>query len=288
MVSDDYRLVQLANGAWSVRSERYAETFHPVVGPRTEAEVLYIRQLRLRERVAAARGPFVVWDVGLGAGGNALAVLAATRDLAIPIELISFDHSLAPLEFALRHVAQLSYFHGYESVSHKLARSGSEGLQFQDGERRVTWRLVLGDFPSWIGSAAAERMAKPHAILFDAFSPATNAEMWTLPLFERLFRLLDPDRPCALPTYSRSTMLRVTLLLAGFHVGAGPATGEKDETTVAANHPGLVERLLDRAWLSRARRSSSAEPLRAALYRQAPLSPESRDRLERHPQFARP
>jgi len=288
VVSDEYRLVQLANGAWSVRSERYAETFHPVVGPAEEAEALYIRQLRLRERVGAAEGPFVVWDVGLGAAGNALAVLAATRDLRCPIELISFDHSLEPLKFALQHTTAFPYLRGYESVARDLLRVGEQGTIFEDGARNVTWRLALGDFPLWTESDTAERVTKPHAILFDAFSPASNPEMWTLPLFERVFRLLMPRRPCALPTYSRSTMLRVTLMLAGFYVGTGHATGEKDETTVAANHPDLVDDLLDRDWLGRAGRSTSAEPLRTPVYRQAPLSAESRDRLERHPQFARP
>jgi tRNA U34 5-methylaminomethyl-2-thiouridine-forming methyltransferase MnmC len=286
--SDDYRLVQLSNGAWSMRSERYAETFHPVVGPAEEADVLYVRQLRLRERVGAVQGPFVVWDVGLGAAGNALAVLSATRDLCCPIKLISFDHSLEPLEFALAHAASFPYLRGYESVVRDLLQTGMRELSFQDGARSVEWQLVLGDFPRWTESDEAERVSKPHAILFDAFSPASNPDMWTLPLFERVFRLLDPGRACALPTYSRSTMLRITLLLAGFYVGTGHATGEKDETTVAANHPDLVDDRLDRGWLGRAGRSTSAEPLRTAVYRQAPLSAESRDRLERHPQFARP
>ena len=64
--------------------------------------------------------------------------------------------------------------------------------------------------------------------------------MWTLPHFENLFRALDPARPCALTTYSRSTLIRATLLLAGFHVGVGHATGLKEETTVAANVPALA------------------------------------------------
>jgi hypothetical protein len=97
--------------------------------------------------------------------------------------------------------------------------------------------------------------------------------------------LLDPHRPCALPTYSRSTLLRVTLLLAGFFVGVGHATGEKEQTTIAANSLALVQQPLDRRWLERARRSTSAEPLETAVYRQAPLSETTWERLARHPQF---
>src|SRR6185295_14155514 len=131
----------------------------------------------------------------------------------------------------------------------------------------------------------AEKLSRPHVILFDAYSPARNPGMWTLPLFARLFQLLDPQRPCALPTYSRSTMLRVSLLLAGFHVGAGHATGEKEETTIAANTPDLIDEPLDRKWLRRARSSTSAEPLWEPVYRQAPLSPQTWEQLQRHPQF---
>ena len=86
-------------------------------------------------------------------------------------------------------------------------------------------------------------------------------------------------------TYSRSTMLRVTLLLAGFYVGAGHATGEKEETTVAANTLALVAEPLNPAWLNRVRRSTSAEPLREPVYRQAPLAAATWDELHRHPQF---
>jgi hypothetical protein len=101
-----------------------------------------------------------------------------------------------------------------------------------------------------------------------------------------MYRLLDPGRPCALPTYSRSTMLRVTLLLAGFFVGVGHATGEKEETTIAANAAELIVEPLDSRWLQRAHRSTSAEPMWEPVYRQARLSPETWERLRRHPQFA--
>ena len=109
--------------------------------------------------------------------------------------------------------------------------------------------------------------------------------MWTLPVFENLFRALDPARPCALTTYSRSTILRVTLLLAGFFVGVGHATGLKEETTVAANTSEMIDDPLNARWLERALRSHSAEPLREAVYSRAPLSVETAEKLRRHPQF---
>jgi tRNA U34 5-methylaminomethyl-2-thiouridine-forming methyltransferase MnmC len=147
----------------------------------------------------------------------------------------------------------------------------------------VNWSFVHDDFPAWLKRPSA--FSALDAIMFDAFSPARNPAMWTLPLFTSLFRQLNTNRPCNFTTYSRSTMLRVTLLLAGFFVGRGVATGLKEETTVAANSLSLLDEPLDHRWLERARRSDSAEPLQEAVYRQAKLTDESRRKLEQHPQF---
>jgi hypothetical protein len=295
-----YQLVRLNNGICSVRSLADAETFHPVVGPVAEADALYVKQLRLRERLQNHSGEFVIWDVGLGAAANSLAVLNATRDLACRIRMVSFDHTLDPLAFALQHKAELGYFGGYEIYLEKFLRD--HRASFQDGPQSVNWEFHHGDFPTLLtkiserkasvpSSDKQDRMdtvlgAPPHAILFDAYSPARNPAMWTLPLFTNLFRLLDPQRPCALPTYSRSTILRVTLLLAGFFVGVGHATGEKEETTIAANDLSLLSEPLDHRWLERAGRSHSAEPMTEPIYHIAPLSAASRQKLSAHPQFA--
>ena len=109
--------------------------------------------------------------------------------------------------------------------------------------------------------------------------------MWTLPVFENLFHALDPVRPCALTTYSRSTLLRTTLLLAGFFVGTGQATGTKEETTIAANRRELIAEPLNARWLERAMRSDSAEPLREPVYTRSPLAATTRERLSQLPQF---
>ena len=278
-----YKLVRLASGAHSLHSFAHGETFHPVIGPVAEAEALYVNQLQLRERLKNHSGEFVIWDVGLGAAANALTVLRATRDLPGAIRLVSFDCTLEPLDFARQHAEALGYFGGYEKHVEKIL--DSQRVKFQDGPQTVDWELHLGDFPALLTPLTAEAWPKPHAILFDAFSPAKNPAMWTLPLFTRLFQLLDPQRPCALPTYSRSTIMRVTLLLAGFFVGVGHATGKKEETTIAANTRELLTEPLDHKWLDRARRSHSAEPMAEAVYRIAPLTPESWEKLRQHPQF---
>jgi hypothetical protein len=303
MLAPNYKLVQLVSGDYSLHSLAHGETFHPVIGPVAEAEALYVNQLQLCERLKNHSGEFVIWDVGLGAAANALTVLRATRDLACPIRLVSFDCTIEPLTFALQNAAALGYFGGYETQTRAILEH--HAVQFTDGAREVNWQLHLGDFPTWLVAKAVRRAPSrpvsepewhraetglgappPHAILFDAYSPAKNPAMWTLPLFTNLFQQLDPQQPCALPTYSRSTIMRVTLLLAGFFVGVGHATGEKEETTIAANTLKLLTEPLDLRWLDRARRSHSAEPMVESVYRIAPLTAESWEKLQAHPQFS--
>jgi hypothetical protein len=281
MPNSNYKLVRLANGTFSIHSLAEKETFHPVVGPVAEAQALYIHQLKLRQRLQDHAGEFVIWDVGLGAGGNVLAVFRATADLACPLRVVSFDRTTEPLHFALENAAALGYLESYRGPAQDFLKNGR--AIFRNGAQCARWELQLGDFPSFLRRAPS--LPAPHAIMFDAFSPAKNPAMWSAPLFADLFRWLDPRRPCAMPTYSRSTMLRVTLLLAGFFVGIGHATGEKEETTLAANTPALLDQPLPRAWLQRARKSRSAEPMREPVYRQAPLTPATWEKLQQHPQF---
>jgi tRNA U34 5-methylaminomethyl-2-thiouridine-forming methyltransferase MnmC len=277
-----FRLVRLRNGKQSVHALDFGETMHPGLGPAAEAETLYVKQLRIAERLGGHAGAFVVWDVGLGAAANALALLRATVDFGVPLHMLSFDCGLAPLRFAISHHDALGYFAGYEQRVDRLLAAGS--VQFLNRRQSVDWTAHIGDFPSLLRSSGAQ-WPKPHAIFFDPYSPARNPAMWTAPLFADLFAMLDSARPCSLATYSRSSMTRAAMLLAGFRVGVGRATGFKEETTVAANVPEMVSAPLDRRWLERARRSDSAEPLRDAKYQKRPLSAETWARLAAHPQF---
>lgn len=282
-LSEAYKVVQLKNGVRSVHSVAHNETMHPGLGPVAEAQALYVRQLGLVERVRAEPAEFVIWDVGLGAAANALTILRSLPEVESSLQLISFDNTLGPLRFAMEHRGGLGYFEGYEAFVERLLDGGK--VEFANGRQKVRWDLHLVDFPSFLGSMQSKSLPKPHVVLFDPWSPSRNPAMWTAPLFAELFRLLEPTRFCVLPTYSRSTMLRVALLLAGFFVGAGQATGIKEETTIAANHRDRIATPLDGRWLERARRSRSAEPLWEPIYRQMPLTEPTWERLRKHPQF---
>jgi tRNA U34 5-methylaminomethyl-2-thiouridine-forming methyltransferase MnmC len=234
----------------SLRSLLHGETFHPVVGPMAEARELHAGQSRLIER-AEKTDRLVVWDVGLGAAANAVAVLESLADAKCRVELHSFDHSLAPLDFAVKNADALGYLVPWRNAAAALVDEG----RVHAGA--VEWFFHPGDFRTQVASPPAPA---PHAVLYDPYSPAANPGMWSLEHFTRLRAVLT--EPCTLTSYSRSTAVRVTLALAGFHVGQGTATGEKDQTTVAATRRDLLAAPLGREWLGRVRRSTRAAPLR--------------------------
>ena len=290
MADVGFELVALAGGIYSLRARENGQTFHPVVGPVAEAEAIHVGGTRLVER-ANALPPgetFVIWDVGLGAAANALtAVRALATGCTRPVEIAlhSFDATFGPLDFAMENRLALGYPCGYEPEIGALRRDKTvRVLLINSGT--VRWQAHLGDFPSLL--ASAEKFPAPHAVFYDPYSPGVNLEMWTLETFAALHARLRPETPCLLTTYTRSTAVRVTLLLAGFFVGVGGATGEKDETTVAANTAALLARPLGRDWLEKkVYASTNAAPLRAGSNTDArgPISEADFEMLRAHPQF---
>jgi queuine tRNA-ribosyltransferase len=114
---------------------------HSVNHPDREAERVYIEQSThiARARSAEPR-PLVVWDVGLGAAHNAMALVRALD--ASPehgaVELVSFEHDLDALRLALEHTKHFPHIR--HRAPHLLAQHG----RFE--RTGLTWRLVAGDF----------------------------------------------------------------------------------------------------------------------------------------------
>ena len=286
---ETFELVPLAAGGHSLRSRVNGQTFHPVVGPMAEARGLHVRGTRLVERARAlAPGEeFVLWDVGLGAAANALAAVAAFDEERLPgmVRLLSFDRTDAALRFALANADALGYPRPHLTDLARELEEGDLTLRNAAGGT-LRWTTRLEDFPAFLRGADGADLPAPHAVFYDPYSPTVNPEMWTLEVLSDLRARLRENRPCLLTNYTRSTAVRVTLLLAGWYVGIGPSTGEKDETTVATNDPALLERPLSRDWLEgKVYASTNAAPLRVGGER-GPINPEDFARLQAHGQFA--
>jgi tRNA U34 5-methylaminomethyl-2-thiouridine-forming methyltransferase MnmC len=159
----------------------------------------------------------------------------------------SFDQTLEPLRFALKHAEELQYPARWKAEIEEFLAKGCVEIGC------VMWTLELGDFRERVKACAGPA---PRAVLFDPYSPAANPGMWTREVFHAIRERAGED--CTLTTYSRSTVTRAGLLRAGWYVGHGAATGEKTETTVAATRLEALRDPLGRTWLERVRRSTAA------------------------------
>ena len=216
--------------------------------------------------VVSRQGPeaneLVIWDVGLGAGSNAMAAIHCFEKCFVergketlrPLRLISFEVDLDPLILAARYPGCFPHLrHG--APSHIL-----ESGKWKHTSNLLQWELLQGDFADFIESAKI-----PEVIFYDPFSYKTDCALWAPEIFSRVLKRCLP-RSAELYTYSASTAVRVALLAAGFFVAQGIGTGPKSETTIAftsetgaKDHP-LSPRLLGHSWLTRWRRSDAKFP----------------------------
>jgi tRNA U34 5-methylaminomethyl-2-thiouridine-forming methyltransferase MnmC len=238
-----------AAGRGRMRHVASGEVMHSVNDPDAEAAALYVAQPRAIAAALAgprADAPLVVWDVGLGAGHNAMALVHALD--AAPghgaVELVSFERDLDALALALAHPR--AFPHLRHPAPHRLlARDRFE----RSGLR---WTLVRGALPATLADAPA-----PDVIWWDPFSAKVDDALWTAATFAAVAARLT--RPCALITYSRSTAVRTALLAAGFHVARGAAVGRQGRD----HHRAVARRAGARPRDARAARRRVARPQRA-------------------------
>lgn len=282
----DYEIVRFAQGFSSIRQKSSGEIMHSINQPAEEAHKLYVEQSHLAERLLKTKGDspeLVVWDVGLGAASNAMAVvncfektLAEHGGSALrPMRLISFECDLDSLTLACRDNG--GFLHLRHSAPHKILKNG----RWEHPSKLFSWELVKGDFLSLFNT-----VRPPDIILYDPFSAKTDGELWTYETFARIRQYLGAAN-VDIYTYSAATAVRVAMLRAGFLVAEGVATGPKNTTTIAfTTRKGVGEhlsapQLLGQDWLQRWRRSGSKFPADCPHH----LQEEIARVIEAHPQF---
>lgn len=274
-----FKVVNTKNGVPSIMFIENGEIMHNPVGPWQEALELYLKPMKFGEhlnfnKTRDIHDPLVVFDVGLGAGTNAAAALSAHKTDDRDLKVISFEKDLDLLRFAFLHRQEFPFLAPWEEAIEAILQKGV----WQSSDGAVIWKLRHGDFPALIGKEPEEA----EIIFFDPYSPKVNPEMWSIETFTELRQHARNSSPYSLlATYSRATSVRSALLLAGFYTGTGGRVGEKEETTMAATHAGLLPELLGQRWLERLKRSDVPFPVTAS----EDGWPELFRRLEQLPQF---
>lgn len=260
----DFEVVDSPNGYSSIKQISSNETMHSVSDPWTEANGVYIDQIDWAS-LFEKRKKITIWDVGLGAATNALAVIKKVETLLkempdIAVEIISFENDLNPLRLVCLHPYKFKY------AKHPGPFEILENKEWNSRDGKINWRLIEGDFLDEMDSAPS-----PDVILYDMFSFKTGTEHWDLECFERVRQKCDQT---IFVTYTAATRNRATLLAAGFYVARGAPTGPKIETTIATTSKLMGFDYLSSDWLGRWNRSHVFC---------ADLNP----KIKNHPQFSK-
>lgn len=223
----DYELKQEGDVCF-IAQKSSAEVMHPSVHPSLEAHTLYVEGSGIIERAKLLSNDesLVVWDVGLGAAFNAMAVIKALESVAVEIkgkiEIVSFEKDLDSLKLAMRHKPSFPHL-WHQAAAELLSKS-----YWQRGA--IQWKLLVGDFTEHVSSEPAADV-----VLYDPFSTKVDTAMWGYHTFLKVFQKMRDDS--VLVTYSRSTAVRSALLGAGFYVGMITGVPPKEENTIAWKKP---------------------------------------------------
>ena len=254
-MTETCRVVQTRGGTPAILDLSTGEVMHPVGAPGEESREVYVDGSKLAARLTEGGDePLVLLDVGLGAATNAIAAWNVSESLGLtarPLYIVSFDNSRDPLRVALASDQTSSF--GLDGSAGLAAKSLLETGHAVGANSR--WRFMLGDLPKTL---AAEPPATADVIYWDMFSPKSDPRLWSVAMFRSLRRVCRDG--ATLHTYAASTASRSALLLAGFAVGRGRITGDR-ETTVAATSAEYLDEPLGARWLSRLSRSSVPFPL---------------------------
>lgn len=152
----DYQIIKQKNNSgtfYSIRQKSSLEIMHSVTPPLEEANALYVEQANLRQFAADEQTDELhLWDVGLGAGTNAMAAIFKWEELNAGKGLVitSFEKDTNSLRLAAEHP---EYFpHTRHSAPKALL---AKGLWKRDN---VYWQLLKGDFQTTIDLAPQQTL----------------------------------------------------------------------------------------------------------------------------------
>lgn len=210
------QLEQTADGSYTLFVPEMDEHYHSVKGALTESEHIFIGN---GLRHAAATSPRVL-EIGFGTGLNAFLTLLEAQRTGRSIHYTTIERY--PLDS--RTVDCLRY---PELVAPEAAPLFAE-------LHRAPWntpRTIIPEFTLLKLEAdftGYDFEGGYDVVYFDAFAPEKQPEMWTQPLFDRIFGKMNPGG--VLTTYCAKGVVRRMLQSAGFTVERlpGPPGGKRE------------------------------------------------------------
>jgi tRNA U34 5-methylaminomethyl-2-thiouridine-forming methyltransferase MnmC len=223
-----YTKIITADNTETFMNEEVKESYHSQTGAVEEALKKYAIPCKIRDLAKQIKdgkseaGKITILDVCSGLGYNgAMAISQALEEHPkCEIEVIGLEFDPNILQKIAEVNPPIPFYKHYK----KLNKNNLELI-----EGRVTVRVILGDARETCKVLDTEKF---DAIFFDPFSPKSAPEMWQVPFFKEMFRVLKPTG--ILATYSCARMVRENMSEAGLFYDDGPIVGRRGPGTIAS------------------------------------------------------
>jgi len=220
---DTLELKPTGDGSPTILNTTINESYHSTNGALTESRHIFIDQGY--HAVPGKSRDMTILEVGFGTGLNALLTMVECEKEKRKVNYIGIEPF--PLEDEL--LKQLTY--------PGLVGSCTERSSFYK-MHHIPWEVPFYISDHFILYKIKQKLqevdfqeGKFNLVYFDAFSPETQPELWTLPVFAKLFASLQPGG--ILITYSVKGEVRRSLKSVGFDVEKIPGPPGKREITRA-------------------------------------------------------
>lgn len=195
------------DGSYTLYNESIGEHYHSVKGAFAESRHVFIDAgLKL---IAAQNNTIDILEVGLGTGLNALLTLQYAVEHSLRIHYTAIE--LFPVDLETIHLLNLP-----KAIHHQ--ELGDEFFRLH--EAKFDKELVVNDRFTFIKHKTDirryESIKKFDLVYYDAFSPASQPELWTKELFENIYAMMQDNAVWV--TYCAKGQVKRDLKNAGFNM----------------------------------------------------------------------
>lgn len=225
-----YRSVQTADGSWTLWSEAFDEHCHSLGGAKNETIHNYLKAVDLDSKLLNLPKMSIL-EVGYGTGqGASLTFDQWIKCGQCSLDFVSLEIDEELIRWTVAHADQNSPI----SQLKRMAHADLNYYHMTQTHRKLTFSLTvaIGDARKTIQSLnLLPSFRLFDAVYQDAFSPKKNPTLWTVEWFRSLSTLCQNE--AVLSTYSASSMVRKSLVKAGWSVASLTGFSGKKEGTIA-------------------------------------------------------
>jgi tRNA U34 5-methylaminomethyl-2-thiouridine-forming methyltransferase MnmC len=208
---DSKRIIQITeDGSHTIAIPEMHVTYHSKHGAIQESIHVFIKEglQYFIENKHSSNQTIHVFEVGFGTGLNALLSLQE----AIRLNQKMFYQTIEPYPLSSEEVDELNY----GSLLNEDLKQSFIAMHACEWNKDVQLHLLFSFKKIQTQLQQFETAQKFHVIFFDAFDPNTQPDLWTKPIFKKMFDMLCTNG--VLTTYCSKGVVQRTMKAAGFSI----------------------------------------------------------------------